>query len=102
MRESSPGRGNRFFSSPKRPDRFCGLPSLLFNGYRGSFPGIELPSTAEVRNEYSNISAPQYAFIACAGTTLPFSLIIVYMYVDTFFNLVIAHNRKQITNENNK
>jgi hypothetical protein len=28
-----------FFSSPRRPDRLCGPPSLLFNGYRGFFPG---------------------------------------------------------------
>ena len=28
----------RFFNSPKRPDRLWGPPSLLFNGYRGSFP----------------------------------------------------------------
>jgi hypothetical protein len=27
--------GARFFSSPRRPDRLCGPPSLLFNEYRG-------------------------------------------------------------------
>jgi hypothetical protein len=26
-----------FISSPKRPDRFCGLNSFLFKGYRGYF-----------------------------------------------------------------
>jgi hypothetical protein len=31
--------GARLFSSPRRADRFWGLPSLLSNGYRGSFPG---------------------------------------------------------------
>jgi hypothetical protein len=28
----------RFFSSPKRPYRILGPPSLVFNGYRGRFP----------------------------------------------------------------
>jgi hypothetical protein len=31
--------GSRIFSSPRRPYRFRGPPSLLFNGYRGFFPG---------------------------------------------------------------
>jgi hypothetical protein len=37
-RGSSPGRGWEFFSSPPRPDRLWGLPSLLHTGYRGIFP----------------------------------------------------------------
>jgi hypothetical protein len=31
--------GVRFFSSPELPDWLRGSPSLLSNGYRGSFPG---------------------------------------------------------------
>jgi hypothetical protein len=30
--------GSRMLSSPRRPHRFCGPPSLLSNGYRGLFP----------------------------------------------------------------
>jgi hypothetical protein len=30
--------GSRIFSSPHRPDRFRGPPSLLSNGFRGLFP----------------------------------------------------------------
>jgi hypothetical protein len=34
----SPGRGWEFCSSPLRPDRFSGPPSLLSSGYQGLFP----------------------------------------------------------------
>jgi hypothetical protein len=32
---SIPGRGKRFFSTPQRPDRFWGPPSLFSNGCPG-------------------------------------------------------------------
>jgi len=31
-----PGRGRKFFSSPKHPDQLRGPPTLLFSEYRGS------------------------------------------------------------------
>jgi hypothetical protein len=37
-RGSIPGRGRGIFFSPLHPDRLWGPPSLLSNGYRGSFP----------------------------------------------------------------
>jgi hypothetical protein len=40
---SIPGRGERLFSTPQRPDLLWGPPSLLSNGYRGSSPGIKRP-----------------------------------------------------------
>jgi hypothetical protein len=56
---SIPGSA-RFLSSPQRPDRFCGPPSVLSTGYRaGSFPGGKAagrevghspPTSAEVKN----------------------------------------------------
>jgi hypothetical protein len=36
-RGSIPDRGRRFFLYPLRPDRLWDPPSLLYNGYRGSF-----------------------------------------------------------------
>jgi hypothetical protein len=36
---SRPRRGSEFLSSPPCPDRLWGPPSLLINGYLGSFPG---------------------------------------------------------------
>jgi hypothetical protein len=39
---SIPGRGKRLFSTPQRPDRFWGPPSLLSNGYPGMFLQVKL------------------------------------------------------------
>jgi hypothetical protein len=39
---SEPRQG-RIFYLQKRPDRLWGPPSLLFNGYRGSFTGLKRP-----------------------------------------------------------
>jgi hypothetical protein len=60
-RGSIPGRGKGFFLEPLCPDRFCGPPSLLSNGYQVSLPwgksrlGCDvdhsLPSSAEVKNK---------------------------------------------------
>jgi hypothetical protein len=63
---SNPGRGKRFFSSPKRPDQLCDSHGLLFNEYWGSFLGVKWPghevshwsqSSGEVENEWSYTSA---------------------------------------------
>jgi hypothetical protein len=43
VRSLFPGRGSKFFSSPNRPDKLWGPPSLLFNGHRISFPGVKPP-----------------------------------------------------------
>jgi hypothetical protein len=81
-RGSSPGRRNRFFSSPKHPDRRWYPPSLLFNGYLeggGLFLWIKQPmreaansspSTAEIKTKCINNSAPPYTFTTCTGTNL--------------------------------
>jgi hypothetical protein len=57
----SPAEAKGFFLLPLCPDQLWGLPSLLYNGYRGSFPGGKArpgrdadhspPCSAEVENE---------------------------------------------------
>jgi hypothetical protein len=59
----------RIFSSPCRPGRFWGPPSLLTNGHRGvKRPRSEAdhspPTSAEIRKTWSYTSTLQYAFIA--------------------------------------
>jgi hypothetical protein len=51
----------RFFPSPRLPDRFCGPPYLLSNGYRGSFPGGK---AAEVKNTWIYTSTLPHVFMA--------------------------------------
>jgi hypothetical protein len=60
--------GVRIFSSPCPPDRFWGPPSLLSNGYLGSFPGGKadhsLPTSAEVKKTWIYTSIRPYVFMA--------------------------------------
>jgi hypothetical protein len=63
----------RFLSSPKRPDRLFGPPSLLFSWYRGNFSGVSdqgvmlttrlhLVPSLKMSGDIPPLS--QYAFIA--------------------------------------
>jgi hypothetical protein len=56
--------GSRIFSSPHRPERLCGPPNLLSNGYQGFFPlglsarGVKLPTHLQLvprSSEYISI-----------------------------------------------
>jgi hypothetical protein len=58
-RHSILDRGGGFFLSPLLPDRLWGPPSLLYNGYRWSFP--------------RRLKAAPSASMACSGITLPFT-----------------------------
>jgi hypothetical protein len=61
--------GSRIFSSPRHPDQFRGPPSLLSNGYSGSFPrekwlGCEadhsFPTSTKAKKTWMYTSTPQY------------------------------------------
>ena len=94
VRVSNLGRGNRVFSSRKRPDRLCGAPSRLhFNFYRNSFPGIKRPgrdvdhsppSTTEIMNERSHTSTPP----ACLQSSLSMLSVIK---TNTFYLFSTTH-----------
>jgi hypothetical protein len=69
-----PRRNEIFFSSPPRPDRDWGPPSLLASGYQGIITsGVERPeredvssppSSAEVKSAWSYNSTLPYVFMA--------------------------------------
>ena len=73
------GSSNRLLSSPKRPDRLLGahLPSYpvatgdrVLSSKAASVRTSPLaPFRADVHNGRSLASTPQYAFVACTGTT---------------------------------
>lgn len=72
-RRSIPGRGNRFFSSPERPDPLWGPPRLLTNGNRGPLPqrsetGHSPPSGAVVKNGGATYTSTLY--MCLYGTVL--------------------------------
>jgi hypothetical protein len=61
--------GSAIFSSPRRPDRLWGPPSLFSNGYRGlKRPEHEAdhspPTSAEGKNTWICTSTPPYVFMA--------------------------------------
>ena len=76
----------RFSSPPKLPVRFWGPTSLLFNGWRHSFPMLKQPgraadhsplSSAKVKNERSYISTPPiYTLLITLQNVITLSVII--------------------------
>jgi hypothetical protein len=77
---SIPGGGKGFFLHPLCPDRLWGPPSLLYNGYWGSFargkarPGVTLTTHPHLvprsRMDRSYTSSPPSASMTCSGTAL--------------------------------
>jgi hypothetical protein len=72
-------------SSPLRPERLWGPPTLLSNGYQRLFPwGVKRPgreadnsppSSAEVKKAWSYTSTPQYVFMAWCLDNFTFTFI---------------------------
>jgi hypothetical protein len=67
------------FSPPKNQDRLWGLPSFLFNRYRGVlYSEVKWPRrktnyspsfSGEVKSEWNYTSTAPYTFMECMGTT---------------------------------
>jgi len=71
------GCGNRYFSSPKRPDRPWEALSFLFSGYQRLFPRRKRPGP-EADNSPTRLTIrgaippfPPYAYMASTRETLP-------------------------------
>jgi hypothetical protein len=77
----------RDFFSPKHPDQFRGLFSILFNGYQGglsprvdklgSKAGSGPLSSASVKNAYIYDTTLPYAYITHTGTTFTLLLLVL-------------------------
>jgi hypothetical protein len=93
---SIPGRGWEFFSSPPRPERLWGPPSLLSNGYIR--PGREAdsspPPNADVKNAWSYISTPQYALMAWCSVKALCSLIPSVLHMRNRFSHTHTQNKR--------
>lgn len=81
---SNHGRGKTFFSSSHHLDWLWGLPSVLLIVNWGSFPEVKQsgsdvehlpPSSVNVENKYSNISASPVCFQSVDRANLPFYFI---------------------------
>ena len=102
VRGSNPSRDKRFISSPKRPNRLCDPPSLLFIGYRGSFPGIKQPGSqfnhsppfsVEVKSEWSYTATPPIRLRAVDSYNSAFFFFLILKAIKSAQNtlLIVGH-----------
>ena len=77
--------GETFFSSPKRTDRLWGPPTVVFNGYQGSFPDVKRPecdvdhsppSSVDVKKSCAIRLLPLYTFMTWKGANLPLNFLL--------------------------
>jgi hypothetical protein len=81
----------------KRRDRLCGPPNLLFNVYRGPFPGVSRDvnhvrsSSAEVKNELSNTFAAPICVHGVDRKWLTYTYVRAYIrsYIHTYTHIYI-------------
>ena len=83
VRGLNPGTGKCLFFAPKLPDRVWGSPSLLFNGYRRSFPGVNsrganlttyLHLVTKLRMNGAVPLISLHVFVERTGKDLPFTI----------------------------
>ena len=88
VRGSIPSRDENFRT---RPDWTCGPPSLLYNGYRVSFPGVERQGrgadhpphlSPRLKKEQSYASTPLWAFMACSSGIKKMKELVYPMFPD--------------------
>jgi hypothetical protein len=89
----SPAEANGFFLYPLCPDRLWGPPSLLYNGYRGSFPrGVTLTTHPHLVPEWVGAihllpPAPPYVCFATDAKliypkwTIPFQVFLLQFFM---------------------
>jgi len=95
-----------------RPYQSWDPPSLLYNGYRISFPGLKRPgrgvhsfsSSVEVKEIveacHHSPSGPQWPVVERALPILPFCILFCYTY--TLYIILCIHNRKKLLCQNHK
>jgi hypothetical protein len=70
------GKGKRFIPSPKRPDRLCYPPDLLFSGYRGLTFATHLHLAPRLTVSGAVPPQPVFAFKTQTGTNLLLYLLV--------------------------
>jgi hypothetical protein len=88
---------SRIFSSPCRPDRFRGTPSLLSNGYqRVKRPGREAHhsslTNAKIKKTGIYTSTPPYAFMAQRLISLAQGQLLLYYETGGVFTQLLKAN----------
>jgi hypothetical protein len=93
--------GGEIFST--RPDLTWGPPSLLYNGYWVSFPGVKRPgrnvnqppaSSSEVKESRTMPLHPLWSFMASSTANLTFTCSVFYSWlsVDLTFNIYVERS----------
>jgi len=73
---SKPDRGEKYFLLSNRPDRPRRPPKLLFNVYRGYFPGVKRPGL-KLTSQFHQAS-PEFFFVGGEGV-LTLRLYMIYV-----------------------
>jgi len=88
VRGSNPSGGRNF---PPPQDRPWGPPSLLYGGYRVSFPGVKRPGRGVDHTPASNaeVLLPFLAFVACSRVNFTLLITSLHTYLFTTTTTII-------------